>query len=108
MRRRAVRLPHVLVSVWLVFGQPAAALAMNLIFTVNSSADGPDVNPGDGACDDGTGDCTLRAAITEANHAPGFDTIQFHFSGLGVHSIDVASALPAITSPVYYSAHSTS
>src|SRR5947207_357778 len=36
-------------------------------FTVNSLGDTTDAAPGDGMCDDGTGNCTLRAAITEAN-----------------------------------------
>ena len=41
--------------------QPAAAI------TVDSTADAVDANPGDGVCDDGTGNCTLRAAIEQAN-----------------------------------------
>ncbi len=36
-------------------------------FTVNSTIDAVDANPGDGSCDDGAGNCTLRAAIMEAN-----------------------------------------
>ena len=44
-------------------------------FTVNSTADLPDANPGNGVCDTGSGACTLRAAIMEANSSPGADTI---------------------------------
>ena len=44
-------------------------------FTVNSPADAVDANPGDGVCDDGTGNCTLRAAVQETNAAPGADTV---------------------------------
>ncbi|MCH8902269.1 MAG: CSLREA domain-containing protein, partial [Chloroflexi bacterium] len=44
-------------------------------FTVDSTADAPDANPGDGVCDDGAGNCTLRAAIEEANALAGADTI---------------------------------
>jgi|GEM_PF-3162244 len=44
-------------------------------FTVNSTADQPDANPGNGVCASGTGACTLRAAIQEANALPGADTI---------------------------------
>ena len=44
-------------------------------FIVNSTADAVDANPGDGACDDGAGNCTLRAAIMEANAVPGIATI---------------------------------
>jgi CSLREA domain-containing protein len=32
-------------------------------FTINSLGDSPDAVAGDGACDDGVGNCTLRAAI---------------------------------------------
>ncbi|HSL29811.1 MAG TPA: choice-of-anchor Q domain-containing protein, partial [Anaerolineales bacterium] len=52
---------------------PAAADA---IFIVNSTADMLDADPGDGLCEtDITGDCTLRAAIQEANALAGPDTI---------------------------------
>lgn len=34
---------------------------------VNATVDEPDANPGDGACATAAGDCTLRAAIQEAN-----------------------------------------
>jgi len=44
-------------------------------FTVNSMADTIDANPGDGICNDGTGNCTLRAAIQETNALAGLDTI---------------------------------
>ncbi len=48
-----------------------------LTFTVNSTGDGGDINPGDGVCDDGTGDCTLRAALMEANASAGKNEIAF-------------------------------
>lgn len=50
---------------------PAAAAT----FTVNSTADAPDVNPGDGICSDASGLCTLRAAIMEANALGGTNVI---------------------------------
>ncbi|MBT8491704.1 MAG: glycoside hydrolase family 55 protein, partial [Deltaproteobacteria bacterium] len=34
---------------------------------VDSTTDTADLNPGDGICDSGLGDCTLRAAVEEAN-----------------------------------------
>src|SRR4051794_2553392 len=34
---------------------------------VNSTVDEPDADPGDGACATAAGDCTLRAAVQEAN-----------------------------------------
>ncbi|MAU11905.1 MAG: hypothetical protein CL607_18915 [Anaerolineaceae bacterium] len=36
-------------------------------FTVNSTADSVDINPGDGICADSMGRCTLRASIIESN-----------------------------------------
>ncbi|MCM3872256.1 MAG: CSLREA domain-containing protein [Pyrinomonadaceae bacterium] len=45
-------------------------------FTVNSTGDGVDSNLVDGVCNDGTGACTLRAAIQQANVAGG-DSINF-------------------------------
>lgn len=41
------------------------AIAQN--FTVTSTTDAVDAVPGDGNCDDGSGNCTLRAAIQESN-----------------------------------------
>ena len=46
-------------------------------FTVDSTADTVDASPGNGVCDDGSGNCTLRAAIQEANALPGPDTIPY-------------------------------
>src|SRR5262245_63420762 len=52
-----------------------------LIFIVNTTADGNDVAPGDGQCDSNISlpgeQCTLRAAIMEANAHPGDDAIRF-------------------------------
>lgn len=72
---------------------PAAALV------VNSPGDTSDAVPGDGACDDGSGSCTLRAAIQEANALAGADTINFAL-GPGTPAIAPASPLPDITAPV--------
>jgi CSLREA domain-containing protein len=69
------------------------------IFTVNSTGDGADATPGDGTCDDGSGNCTLRAAIQEANAIPGGDQIKFEI-GTGPQTITPASPLPGITDPV--------
>src|ERR1700690_3615662 len=44
-------------------------------FNVNSTADAVDASPGDGTCATAGGDCTLRAAIMEANALPGSHTI---------------------------------
>src|SRR5689334_24013888 len=44
-------------------------------FVVNSTADLPDINPGDGLCATDGGACTLRAAVQEANAFAGADSI---------------------------------
>ena len=40
--------------------------AQAVTFNVNSTGDASDANTGDGNCNDGTGSCTLRAAIEQA------------------------------------------
>ncbi|MCA3749092.1 MAG: right-handed parallel beta-helix repeat-containing protein [Rubrobacter sp.] len=86
-----------------------AAPAHATTFTVNSTGDGQDMDTTDGQCLSGfmstgsgllVGECTLRAAIEQANATAGADTISFDISGTGVHTIKPASELPAITDPV--------
>ena len=48
---------------------------LTLIFVVNTTADTQDVAPGNGVCADSGGNCSLRAAITEANALGGSNTI---------------------------------
>ncbi len=50
-------------------------LRLGTLFVVDSLGDTVDVTPGDGVCADDAGDCTLRAAVGEANASPGADTI---------------------------------
>jgi uncharacterized repeat protein (TIGR01451 family)/CSLREA domain-containing protein len=68
-------------------------------FTVNSTGDGGDSNLIDGICNDGTGKCTLRAAIQQANSTLATDTINFSI-GAGIQTVTPGSALPTITNPV--------
>ena len=77
----------------------ALTLAPSASFTVNSTGDGADTVPGDGVCNDGTGACTLRAAIQESNALVGADTISFSL-GSGTPTITPATPLPAVTGPV--------
>jgi len=44
-------------------------------FAVNITTDTQDANPGDGVCSDPGGNCSIRAAIMEANALPGADVI---------------------------------
>ena len=53
--------------------------ASGATFTVTSTADVIDGNPGDGTCASASG-CTLRAAVMEANALPGHDTINLSSS----------------------------
>ncbi len=57
-------------------------------FTVNSTGDGADNNLGDGACNDGTGACTLRAAIQQANAAASADVINFNLPANSVITLN--------------------
>ncbi len=45
-------------------------------FTVDSTTDAVDADPGDGLCASAAGECTLRAAIQETNALLGPDSIQ--------------------------------
>lgn len=46
------------------------------VFAVDTTLDTVDSNPGDGFCNDANGDCSLRAAVMEANALPGIEEIR--------------------------------
>jgi CSLREA domain-containing protein len=72
-----------------------------IIFTVNSTSDAPDASAADGICQTATaGECTLRAAIQQANASFGTQTITFNIGPGGVQTITPVSALPLIFDPV--------
>jgi CSLREA domain-containing protein len=100
----------------LLVAEPAHA---DKTFFVNSTKDRPDERPGDGSCYTGVRiiregifielECTLRAAIQEANALAGADTINFGIPSAedpncsattGVCTISPASELPRITQAV--------
>jgi CSLREA domain-containing protein len=54
--------------------QPKTAVAPSRTFTVNSTADASDSNPGDGVCS-ASGPCTLRAAVEDANNDSGLTAV---------------------------------
>ena len=60
-------------------------------FTVNSLADTGDSAPGNMVCDDGAGNCTLRAAIQESNALTSCGVIDIDFSVTG--AINTTSVL---------------
>ena len=71
---------------------------------MNSTSDGTDSGATDGVCDDGTVsgsiNCTLRAAIQEANRVQE-SIIRFDIPGSGTRSIQPATFLPTITKKVF-------
>ena len=77
-----------------------AMIAQAATFTVDSTGDGGDSNTGDGICNDGTGNCTLRAAIEQANASAGADVIHFDIGGGGVQTITPGSSLTFVMDPV--------
>ena len=103
-------------SLLLLTAKPAHAAT----FTVNSTRDFVDNNPGDGSCFTGVfvqvgprfaRECTLRAAIEETNAndngATVVDLINFNISNSSVvKTIIPASALPTITEPVTINGYS--
>jgi len=76
-------------------------------YVVNSTGDGPDSNLADGVCNDGTGACTFRAAMQEANTVAGDDTITFDIS-LNFHIITLNTALPDISGNLNFSGNGSS
>ncbi len=97
----------------LVLTLASGIVAAQTTFTINSLGDSPAIDPGDGICS--TGDlvvapppiileCTLRAAIEEANAASGpvvIDIAQdIELTVESISIIDVGSALPFLTTQV--------
>jgi CSLREA domain-containing protein len=76
--------------------------ALGVIYVVDSTGDGDNVSQVNTVCDDGTGHCTLRAAIEVSNSHVGTDAIVFNipttdpgFSN-GTWTINLPRALPDI------------
>jgi hypothetical protein len=92
----------------LVAAALAPATAHGATFSVNQTSDQADVSVGNGACDWDAGtsgnQCTLRAAIEEANFGGSNDTINFSssvFTGnVATSTITLGSVLPAISAEV--------
>ncbi len=66
-------------------------------WTVNTTADDADANIGNGICATAAGQCSLRAAMENANQHSGNDLINFAITGSGVQTIQLASRLPTIS-----------
>jgi hypothetical protein len=75
--------------------------AIGFHYSVRSNGDGGDANTADGICADSAGNCTLRAAIEQANALPGLQTVEFGLAANDPPStIRPASALPTISDPI--------
>jgi CSLREA domain-containing protein len=102
-----------LVAIMMLAAKPAHA---STTFTVNSTEDNSDALLTGGVCDTGykvpgpggamVAECTLRAAIQQANFTTGADTIEFDIPTTGVATIAPASGLPKITGPVSINGYS--
>lgn len=95
------RFVSALLAVVCLLAMPAAAGAAE--YTVNSTADDPDLLVDGNGCLTVGGKCTLRAAIQEANFVATGDTIKFDgtiFEGLAADTITIGTSLPAIKAPL--------
>jgi hypothetical protein len=87
--------------------KPVNAAEGGLLYTVTSTGDGGLVGTNT-ICDDGTGHCTLRAAIEASNSHPGIDGIDFAIPtsdpgfdpGTGAWTINLTKALPDVSADV--------
>src|SRR5262245_50000817 len=70
-----------------------AAAPASALFIVDSTVDAVDQTPGDGVCQTIVGECTLRAAVQEANALAGPDSIAVP-AGTYVLSLGPDSGLP--------------
>ena len=70
-------------------------------YVVDASGDTGDSTPGNETCDDGSGNCTLRAAIEEANNdGPDRDIIEFSIPSTGSFATITPSGELTIQEPV--------
>ena len=104
----------VALTVALLLGLLAAKPAHAVTFTVDSTADNSDIDTSDNVCigigtGKGTGLCTLRAAIEQANATPGVDAINFNIDpstdsacSPRAPAITVCTMTPAVPLPCYH------
>jgi CSLREA domain-containing protein len=95
--RSTGRIARCLLGVLLSVCASAALAAPVHTFTVDTIDDLDDMTPGDATCDDGSGHCSLRAAIQEANASAGDDAIVFDKAIDGMDITAEKTQLPAVT-----------
>ncbi len=76
----------------------AASASAATVLVVDSTGDAADRAP-DGVCATTAGECTLRAALQEANRAPGGGRVEFAIPGAGPHEIRTTGRLPELSNP---------
>ena len=94
-------------AVLLFLGESPVGWAAGIAYNVTSTGDGDNVGPNT-SCDDGTGHCTLRAAIQAANSHAGDDAIFFgipitdpgYNTQTGTWTINLPRQLPNISSNI--------
>ncbi|MEX0684235.1 MAG: Ig-like domain-containing protein [Dehalococcoidia bacterium] len=89
----------VIIGLLVALEAPQPGSAGSIPFVVDDTGDTSDATPGDNFCLDASGNCTLRAAIEEANLAPEIHDILFGLDNCpgGGCVISPGSALPALT-----------
>ncbi len=60
-----------------LLGMAAGPAQAQNTYVVDSKADDPDSNPGDGTCQTANDECTFRAALQEAGESTAVDTVSF-------------------------------
>lgn len=60
------------------------------LFVVDTTSDTTDVSVGDGVCEDGSGNCSLRAAVMEANNSSNRSDIEL--TGGSTYTLSIAGA----------------
>ncbi|MGM1057410.1 MAG: NosD domain-containing protein [Bacteroidota bacterium] len=93
--RRNISLP-----IFLIFFLFSLSVISQSTFTVNSTEDKEDIDLADNKCADSNGNCTLRAAIENANKFPDKDKINFKINGPNPHTILLKKNLPVIKETV--------
>lgn len=83
----------------LLFFTSGTAFAQR-IYVVNSTEDLEDIDLADSLCNDKNGNCTLRAAIQNANKNNKKDKVHFNIKGSGPFRISLKKNLPDIIEPI--------
>ncbi|HSK26921.1 MAG TPA: CSLREA domain-containing protein, partial [Jiangellales bacterium] len=74
-RRRVLTVALAAVAILAALLGPAYPARASETFVVTTTADAPDATSNDGLCATGGGECTLRAAVEQANASTAPDTI---------------------------------